>query len=137
MEGLKLRYQSLLKAYAALGEVLTQLTSGDIHDPEVQKIYRDSLIKRFEFSYDVTWKYLKYYLEKSYGITANSPKAAFRECFSQGIVSEEQLRSLLKMVDDRNLTSHTYNEALAEEVGNRIVNYFKLLNDLAKMIEPS
>jgi len=44
-----------------------------------------------------------------------------------GILSEEETSLGLEMVDDRNLTSHTYNEGLAVSIYVRLDQYAKLL----------
>lgn len=41
------------------------------------------------------------------------------------------------MIDDRNLTVHTYNEAVAEEVYNRLSGYLSLLQTLEDKLEKS
>lgn len=136
MEELNLRYKTLLKAYSSLQSVLKRLYSQQEISEELKKIYRDSLIKRFEFSYDLTWKYLKHFLEENYGVVVNSPKSVFRECLGQKIINEEELKLLLNMVDDRNITSHIYNENFAQEIGERIFMYFEFLHEFVKKIKP-
>jgi hypothetical protein len=39
------------------------------------------------------------------------------------------------MVDDRNLSSHTYHETLAEEINNRIDKNYELLLNLTQRLE--
>jgi len=72
---------------------------------------RDSAIQRFEFVFELFWKILKAYSERA-GLRAFSPRDALRSGFQLGIISEEE--DWFHMLEDRNLTSHTYNEATAE-----------------------
>ena len=44
-----------------------------------------------------------------------------------GLLDEPQTRNALIMVDDRNLTVHTYNEELAEDIGRRLSSHAALL----------
>jgi nucleotidyltransferase substrate binding protein (TIGR01987 family) len=74
---------------------------------------RDSAIQRFEFTFELSWKTLKTYLELQ-GLEARSPRAAIREAFATGLLPEDP--GWLAMVELRNLTSHTYEEELAEQV---------------------
>jgi nucleotidyltransferase substrate binding protein (TIGR01987 family) len=77
-------------------------------------IVRDSVIQRFEFTVELSWKVLQRYLKAS-GISETlSPKNTFREAAKLGIVTDAE--AWLRFVDARNLSSHTYKESLAEEV---------------------
>ena len=79
---------------------------------------RDAVIQRFEFSFELAWKTLKAWLEQQ-GSAAPNPRAALREAFAQGLIaSEEDADAWMLMLEDRNLTSHTYRQDLPE--GNRL-----------------
>lgn len=80
-------------------------------------IPRDATIRRFEFTFELMWKALKVYLVYM-GRQAKTPREAFKEAFKQGMLSNEGV--FLNMLDDRNLSSHTYKESLAKEIYQRI-----------------
>ena len=61
-------------------------------------------------------------------LRSRSPKAALRASFQIGILDETEARLGIAMVDDRNLTVHTYNEDLAEEIYGRLASYSGLMN---------
>lgn len=74
---------------------------------------RDSLIQRFEFSMDTFWKFLNTYLQEVQGIYFEgfpSPRSTFKAALQNGFLTEEEFRKCISMVEDRNRTSHTYNE---------------------------
>ena len=89
-------------------------------------IVRDSAIKRFEYTVDISWKLIKFFIEEKKGIICNSPKDCFRQAYEQGIIDYDD--RYLKYIDMRNQTSHTYNEKIAEEIYNN-------LNDVCKDFE--
>ncbi|KAF0134369.1 MAG: nucleotidyltransferase [Candidatus Saganbacteria bacterium] len=91
------------------------------------EIVRDSAIKRFELTYELMWKTLKAYLEAK-GIRVFSPKDAIRAAFQQGLIPEND--DWINIIDIRNLTVHTYKEALAEEVYNDLKKYLPLIKNL-------
>jgi len=93
-------------AVASLREVLDVSEKNDI--------IRDSAIKRFEYSFDIIWKFLKTYLEIQHAVIVNSPKSCFREAYRVGVIEYDQF--WLDLCDDRNRTAHTYNQKTAEEV---------------------
>ncbi len=100
--------------------------------PEHIRIYRDSLIQRFEYSVDTVWKYLKNYLARSFGVVCEYPKDVFRGAFKAHIVNEKEVEFLIEMVDARNLTSHTYHEPIAQRITKRIPDYYAIM---AKLLE--
>ena len=58
---------------------------------------------------------------------AASPKGVILHCREIGLFNEEQTETIITMADDRNLTLHTYDEALAEKMAERIRSYDGLL----------
>ena len=83
------------------------------------------MIQRFEYSTEAFWKYLKAYLLTEHNLSANSPRDVIRTGLKAKLFSEEISKELLQMLDDRNLTSHTYVEELGETIAGRIPAYSK------------
>ena len=139
MEELKLKYEQLNKGLRQLARIVgkyqrahqnfTMRLTEDTEDEYA--IHRDSLIKRFEFCYELLWKYLKVALKTHYSIESNSPRKVFQDCFSQGIVTEPEVRVLLEMIDSRNETTHVYDEPGIDVIGKKVVGYVDVLNTLA------
>jgi nucleotidyltransferase substrate binding protein (TIGR01987 family) len=94
--------------------------------------FRDSSIQRFEFTVEIFWKLLKNILQDNEGIFCNSPKSCVREFFALGYIKESNTKILLEMFDDRNLTSHTYHEEIAEIIFLKFENY---INNLEYFLE--
>ena len=83
------------------------------------------MIQRFEYSTEAFWKFLKAYLLTEHNLSVNSPREVIRAGLRAKLYSEEISKELLQMLDDRNLTSHTYVEELAESIAGRIPAYSK------------
>jgi len=90
-------------------------------------VERDALLQRFEYSVEATWKAAQRYLSEIEGIEVGSPKAALRASLRTGVLDEAQTRAGLVMVEDRNLTVHTYDERLADEIAARVPGHTALL----------
>ena len=125
MEKLTERLQSCEAALETLDEAL--------HLP-FSIIVRDAAIQRFEYSFESAWKLLKGYLEAQEGIICNSPKGCFREALQTGLLSRVETETCLTMTDDRNLTSHTYLESLAERIYAQLPAYLTVMQALTKQI---
>lgn len=105
-----------------LATALTRL-EGALAQP-VNEFVRDSAIQRFEFTFELFWKSLKAYAEES-GVEAYSPRDSVRTAFQLGVIQEHS--DWFRMLEDRNLTSHTYNEATAETIYSHLSTYLGLI----------
>lgn len=92
---------------------------------------RDSAIQRFEFTFELAWKAVAT-AARAHGVEARSPREAFKQAFALGWVTGEDV--WLRMLDDRNRTTHTYNEAIAEEIFRRLPEYAEAVGALAEML---
>jgi nucleotidyltransferase substrate binding protein (TIGR01987 family) len=92
-------------------QVLKQLQKA-LAEPKLEYM-RDAVIQRFEFTYELAWNMLKAYL-KTQDIEVLSPKETLKIAFQQGLLEDASAWSELHL--KRNLTSHTYDEALAEAI---------------------
>ncbi len=128
MERLKLRHDEFKRAVQTLRDILNENFS---------IIVRDATIQRFEYTFETFWKYIREYLREKEGIACNSPKGCFRELFSAGssIIDEEQTNKLLEMVDNRNMTSHTYKEEVARILYQKIGEYCSLMEKVLSKSE--
>jgi nucleotidyltransferase substrate binding protein (TIGR01987 family) len=90
----------------------------------VNEFVRDSAIQRFEFTFELCWKSLKAYAQES-GLEAFSPRDSLRVAFQLGVIQENA--EWFRMLEDRNLTSHTYNEATAETIYSHLPTYARLI----------
>ena len=80
----------------------------------------DATIQRFEFTIELFWKLLRDLLETK-GVLVQYPKDVLREAYRGHFIDDEQ--QWLLMLQDRNLTSHTYDEQLADQIYKRIQGY--------------
>jgi nucleotidyltransferase substrate binding protein (TIGR01987 family) len=58
------------------------------------------------------------------GAEAQGPKDVFRKAWQLGLLKHGTEASWLKMIEDRNLTVHTYDETFAREMVERIRNIY-------------
>ena len=92
---------------------------------------RDGGIQRFEFCMELSWKTTREYLLDQGFVDINSPKAVMREAYSYGILNDEGI--WINALTDRNLTSHVYDEKVADEIFSRIQNdYVSILKELSQ-----
>jgi len=110
--GLYLALDKLEQAFGRLKEAL----------PEVRDdLDRDGVIQRFEFTVELLWKTLKIILAYQ-GVECASPRRCIKEAFRAGLIEDDEI--LLDMLEDRNRSSHIYDEATAEEIFERIAKVY-------------
>ena len=133
MDKLEKQLKDLNKAVSRLEEALNIAT--DNKNNKLYPFLRDSAIQRFEFTFEIFWKLVKTALRQLEGIECNSPKSCMRELFRNKYVEEPELEKLLEMVDDRNLTVHTYHEEIAEDLFNKLRIYTNLMKSVKGRID--
>ena len=99
------------------------------------ELKRDAVIQRFEYTADTAWKAAKETLLQRCSVDVRYPKEAFQKAFIASIITEEICAALLKAVDDRNLTSHTYSLLKADEIYSRIPAHAKAFSQLLDALE--
>jgi nucleotidyltransferase substrate binding protein (TIGR01987 family) len=99
---------------------------------------RDSMIQRFEYSIDLLWKYIKSYLYEKLTITPDvvSPNTIIREAGKARLISEEETKILLDMIKKRNLTSHIYQEEIAELLSGELPTFLEIMQKVSANIAP-
>lgn len=124
-----------LLSLAAFKKALASLERA-IQQPK-NEFNRDSVIQRFEYSFELSWKILKRYFMLNQNLDESHIKNLFREAGKQGLV--DSVENWFAYHKARNLTSHTYNEETAEEVYLAACDFYKdavvLLSRLEKVLD--
>lgn len=108
------RFENYEKAFFQLKRFLEK---GELNEFEIQ-----GLIKSFEYTYELSWKLLKDYLNYQ-GITGiTGSRDAIRHAFNKELII--QGNTWMRMIEDRILTVHTYDSITANEISDRIINLY-------------
>jgi len=112
MADIKTALDNLVKAHGRLHEfaALPVATNRD----------KAGIIQAFEFTFERFWKTFQK-LAPDAGLTAETPRQALQAGSRMGFIPAEHASVWAQMLADRNLTSHTYCDDLAESVFSRIV----------------
>ena len=117
------------KAVNSLTEMVNFESSFDTPLEKLNEALRDSIIYKFEFTFELAWKTIKEYLEKEGYEEINSPRKVLKQAFEINLIKDEEIWS--NMLEARNSTAHKYDEEQAifyEDVIKK--KYFKELNNL-------
>ena len=114
------RFNQFKKAFLLLQDAI------DIDKPSV--VERAGLIQFFEMAFELAWKLLKDF-EEAEGFIVKSPREAIKQAFQANMIT--QGHDWIDALEDRNLTTRTYNENTAIAVEQKIRNkYFPCLQQL-------
>lgn len=110
------RLQSFRKAFGQLSKAARLAAERELSDLEQQ-----GLIQAFEFTHELAWKTLKDFLQSRGSTDLYGSKDATRQAFATGLIADGEV--WMEMINSRNQTSHTYNEATADEIARAIKRY--------------
>lgn len=127
------RYQTKLDNFTQAVERLREGIAS--YQNSSERIVRDGVIQRFEFTCELAWKTTREYLIDQYFTELNSPKAVMRQAFESGLIRDDQ--PWISLLNDRNLTSHMYDDDTAQAIYDKIEKVYlplfsALLQELKK-----
>ena len=86
--------------------------------PALNERERQGLIKAFEYCFELGWNTLRDLLLAEGNADLIGSRDTLRLAFRVGLIDDGE--AWLRMVQDRNLTSHSYNRATAEQVSREV-----------------
>jgi len=102
----------------------------------LSELEEQGLIQTFEFSHELSWLLLKDFLADQGVSGVSGSRDAVREAVVRELLPPGSEATWMAMIRSRNLTSHTYNPALAREIAGLIVeSYAPALRELQSTME--
>ena len=127
------KLEKLNLAYNSLKEMIEFGNTANISLEKFDEALRDSIIKKFEYTFELSWKTIKAYLEEEGYEEMSSPRKVLKQAFESNIINDEEVWS--NMLEARNSTAHTYDEEKAIYYEDVIKNkYIKKLDELIKKL---
>lgn len=117
----KQRYSNYTRALDQLKEF--------VEKQELNKLEKQGLIKAFEYTFELSWNSIKDFYEYQGEAGLQGSRDAFKLTFERGLINDGG--GWMKMIADRNLTSHVYNQDVADEIAKNInTKYYGLFVSL-------
>ena len=107
------------RALATLQRAMDTARSRPLSELEEQ-----GLIQAFEFTHELSWLLLKDFLVDQGVSGISGSRDAVREAVVRGLLSPGSEATWMAMIRSRNLTSHTYNPALARDIAELILHRY-------------
>lgn len=124
------RLESYHKALSRLAEIVNASKLRALNDFE-----RDGLVQRFEFTHELSWKLMKAYAEYQGYDCIGGSRDATRKAFEMNLIPDGQI--WMDMIKSRNDISHNYDDEIATDIVDNILNvfYLELVSFYCKMNE--
>jgi nucleotidyltransferase substrate binding protein (TIGR01987 family) len=91
----------------------------------LDEMIKEGLIQRFEYTHELAWNLMKDYAEYQGNNNVGGSRDATREALQLKIIEDGEI--WMDMIQSRNKTTYTYNEATANEIYHKILEeYFPL-----------
>lgn len=119
MDRLEQKKEDFFNAFERLKEALKE---------EPTELVVDGVLHRFEFTFELAWKLIKYYM----GIVeiTGSPRETIQNGFKQQIIEDGE--EWIEMMVSRNSLAHTYDEKASREIYDKIKNQYVNLFEALK-----
>ena len=111
------RFDNYLKAFNELKKAIDLTQKRDL-----SRLERQGVIQGFEYTHELAWKVIKDYLSNKGYTDLVGSKDCTRQAFQVGLITFGEV--WMEMIKSRNLTYHTYDEEIADDVYFQIVNEF-------------
>ena len=99
----------------------------DINEPNIFE--QAGLIQFFEMGFELSWNVMKEYMESEGLKELRSPRDTIKKAFEIDLINDGHL--WIEVLENRNLTSYTYDEARIQKVVDSIkTTYQYILRDL-------
>ena len=83
---------------------------------------KQGVIQAFEFTHELAWNVLKDYFEYQGNASITGSRDATREAFQKDLITNGD--AWMEMIKSRNLTSHTYNKKIADDIVHKILDLY-------------
>lgn len=125
----KQRFTNYNKALSKLTKAIAFIKSsqGEHLKPEtgyevIDEMIKEALIQRFEYTHELAWNVMKDFALYQGNSNVGGSRDAIREAFQLNLISNANV--WMDMISSRNVSTHTYNEATANSIYEKILNLY-------------
>lgn len=122
------KFELLLNDYQT---AVTQLENA-LKEKTDDELKQAGCIHYFEFCFELAWKTVKAFFEYKGMIDCNSPRDCMKMAFKANIINDENI--WIGMLENRNLTTHTYSIDTALNVYKSLPDYLVEMKNLISNI---
>ena len=127
-------FQRLENVQRALSKL--QRAIGLAQSRPLSELGEQGLIQAFDFTHELSWLLLRDFLVDQGVAGISGSRDAVREAVARQLLPQGEESVWMAMIRSRNLTSYTYNHAVAQEIAELIVDrYGPVFQQLADLMQ--
>lgn len=115
------RFANYRKALVKLTQAVDLLSKQTGGETVVDELLQEGLIQRFEYTHELAWKVMKDYAEYQGYTDVRGSRDAIRKALEMNLIDDKRW---METIEDRNLTVHNYDNEIASEIYNNIMNVY-------------
>ena len=133
------RFSNYRKALVKFNQAVELLAKHIEHEDTVDELLQEGLIQRFEYTHELAWKVMKDYAEYQGYTDIRGSRDAIRKSLEMNLIDDKRW---MNTIEDRNLTVHNYDNEIASEIYDNIMNIYAPLfvafeSKMQSLIEPT
>ena len=122
------RFENYQKVFNRLRKDAALTESRELSDLEKQ-----GLIQGFEYTHELAWKVMADYFKAKGELNIHGSRDTTRLAFKYELIADGEI--WMKMVDDRNMCSHTYKEEVMEDIlANILESYVRAFQEFLSVM---
>ena len=133
------RFSNYRKALVKLTQAVDFLSKQMEREAVVDELLQEGLIQRFKYTHELAWKVMKDYAEYQGYTDVRSFRDAIRKALEMDLIDDKRW---METIEDRNLTVYNYDNEIASEIFDNIMNVYVPLfivfeHKMQSLIEPT
>ena len=133
------RFSNYRKALVKLNQAVELLSEQITREDAIDELLQEGLIQRFEYTHELAWKVMKDYAEYQGYVDVRGSRDAIRKALEMNLIDDKRW---MNTIEDRNLTVHNYDNEIASEIYDNIMNIYAPLfvafeSKMQSLIEPT
>lgn len=133
------RFSNYRKDLVKFNQAVELLSKHIEHEDTVNELLQEGLIQRFEYTHELAWKVMKDYAEYQGYTDIRGSRDAIRKSLEMNLIDDKRW---MNTIEDRNLTVHNYDNEIASEIYDNIMNIYAPLfvafeSKMQSLIEPT
>lgn len=116
-----IRWEQRFSNYQRALKILTNAVAL-ANQRSLSNLEQQGMIQGFEFTHELAWNVMKDYFVFQGNQSITGSRDAVRESFNKGLI--EGGEGWMEMIKSRNLSSHTYNTDVAEQIIDKILTLY-------------
>jgi nucleotidyltransferase substrate binding protein (TIGR01987 family) len=127
-------FQEATDTFAFLARLDLAELKQKLGDDRLMDGMQNGRAQKFEYTTELCWKAIKFFLKENEGVDEASPKKIIKAYYLGGYIAEDDYLLLLEAVEDRNRLSHIYDAETFNNILARLTGYAALFERVSAQL---